>query len=62
MDMATLTEEDEAEEKEVREGPPCKETSQSTERKLSKNITSMLGQANKLPIMRIHQNTSSAIS
>jgi len=57
--VATHAEEDEAEEKQVGAGPPCNQTSQSTERKLSKNTTSTVGQANKLPIMRLHQNTSS---
>jgi len=41
VDVANLAEEEEAEEEQVGGGPPCNQTSQSTERKPSKNITSM---------------------
>ena len=60
--MATLAKEEESEEEQVVGGSPCNQTSQSTERKPLKNITSTLGQANKLPITRLHHNTSSTIS
>jgi len=56
--VATLVEN--YEEEQVGAEHPCKQTSQSTERK--KHITSTLGQANKLLIMRLHQNTSSTMS
>ena len=41
VDLATLAKEEEAEEEQVEEGSPHNQTSQSAERKLSKNITSM---------------------
>jgi len=62
VNVTTLTKEEEAKEEQVGGRSPRNQTSQSTERKPSKNIASMLGQANKLLIMRLHQNTSSNIS
>jgi len=41
VDVATLAEEEEAEEGQAGGGSPRNQTSQSTKRKLSKNITSM---------------------